>query len=48
MNWKVTILVAMMMFVSLVNVYQVYGMPTIMGQNGTLAIRTPDNGTATL
>jgi hypothetical protein len=36
------------MFVSLVNAYQVYGMPTIMGQNGTLAIRTPDNGTATL
>jgi hypothetical protein len=48
MNWKVTILVAMIMFVSLVNAYQVYGMPTIMGENGTLAIRTPDNGTATL
>jgi hypothetical protein len=48
MNWKLTIVVAVMMFVSSVNVYQVYGMPTIMGQNGTLAIRTPDNGTATL
>jgi hypothetical protein len=48
MNWKLTIVVAVMMFVSLVNAYQVYGMPTIMGQNGTLAIRTPDNRTATL
>jgi hypothetical protein len=38
MNWKVTIVIAVIMFVSLINVYQAYGMPTTMGANGTMSI----------
>jgi hypothetical protein len=38
MNWKLTIVVAVMMFVSSVNVYQVHGMPTTIGPNGSMSI----------
>jgi hypothetical protein len=43
MNWKVTIVIAVIMFVSLINVYQAYGMPTTMAANGTMSIM--QNGT---
>jgi hypothetical protein len=35
---KLTIVVAVAMFVSLVNVYQVHGMPKTIGPNGTMSI----------